>query len=127
MDPIADMIIRIKNAGESRKDTVAFPYSNLKASICKTLLDSGYIKSLVIKGKIAKSIEVGLIYNGKFPKIQGVKRLSKPSRRLYKASSDLRPVKRGYGSLIMSTPKGIMVGEHARKSKVGGEALFEIW
>jgi len=127
-DPIADMIIRLKNAGEANRDIVSFPYSKLKFEICSVLEKEGFVKSVAKKGKkITKSIEVELLYNDKFPRIEGVKRVSKPSRRVYKKSGDLRPVKSGFGALILSTPAGIVTGKEARKGKMGGEALFEIW
>ncbi len=128
-DPIADMIIRIKNGGESHKDIVSIPYSNLKFEICNTLLKHGIIASVAKKGKkVTKSIEVGLIYeDGDLPRIQGVKRVSKPSKRVYRKASEIKPVKSGYGNLILSTPQGLMTDVEARKAKVGGEALFQIW
>jgi len=128
-DPIADMIIRFKNAGESQKDLVLFPYSKLKYEICVLLAKEGLIKSVAKKGKKTRSIEVELLYGGpdNLPRIQDVKRVSKPSRRVYKKATELRPVKNGYGSLILSTPKGILTDVTARKDKIGGEALFEIW
>ena len=127
-DPISDMIIRLKNAGQSQKDSVVFPYSKLKYEICVALEKEGFIKSIAKKGKKMRSIEVDLNYGADTsPRIQDVKRISKPSRRVYKKAAELRPVKNGYGSLILSTPKGIITDVMARKEKVGGEALFEIW
>ncbi len=125
-DPISDMIIRIKNAGESRKETLVFPYSKLKMEICSVLEKKGFIKSASKKGKKTKMIEVVLV-EGREPHIRGVKRVSKPSRRIYKKYSELRPVKNGYGALVLSTPKGIMTNLEAKKDRLGGEALFEIW
>lgn len=128
MDPIADMIVRIKNATDSKKESVVFSYSKLKLAILDVLLKEGYIKSFGKKGKkVVKFIEVGLIYNGKEPRINGVKRISKSSKRIYFGNKDIRKVKNGLGNLILSTPKGIMTDKMAREQKVGGEALFEIW
>lgn len=127
-DPIADMIIRLKNAGASRKDSVSFPYSKLKESICEVLNREGFIGSFEKKGKtVAKSIEVELLYPNDNPKIEGVRRVSKPSRRFYVGAKEIRRVKNGFGMLILSTPLGIKTGEEARKEQVGGESLFEIW
>jgi small subunit ribosomal protein S8 len=127
-DPISDMIIRIKNAGNSHKESLSFPYSNLKFEICSLLQKEGFIKSAAKKGKkIAKSIEVELVTEGKLPHIQGVKRVSKPSRRVYRKYDEIRPIKNGYGRLVLSTPKGLLTDISARKQKVGGEALFQIW
>ncbi|HEY4489773.1 MAG TPA: 30S ribosomal protein S8 [Candidatus Paceibacterota bacterium] len=125
-DPISDMVVRLKNADRARRQVVSFPYSQLKEKICEILQKEGFVKSFSKKGKkIAKTIEVEL--NSESKKIKGVKRISKPSRRIYFKSSGLRPVKSGYGVLVISTPKGIMTGKEARKVRTGGEALFEIW
>ncbi|PIQ66761.1 MAG: 30S ribosomal protein S8 [Candidatus Zambryskibacteria bacterium CG_4_9_14_3_um_filter_40_16] len=126
-DPIADMITRIKNAGESRKDSLTLPYSKLKMEIGSVLEKQGYVKSATKKGKKTKIIEIELLYQNDLPRIQNVKRVSKPSRRIYKKSTEIRQVKNGYGSLILTTPKGIKTGIEARKEHLGGEALFEIW
>jgi small subunit ribosomal protein S8 len=128
MDPISDMIVRIKNATASKKESVVFPYSKLKLSICDVLFKDGFIKSFGKKGKkIAKFIEVVLIYEDEISKIHGIERVSKTSKRIYQKSKDLRKVKGGLGALIISTPKGIMTDRMAREANVGGEALFKIW
>lgn len=128
MDPLSDMIVRIKNAAESKKESVVFPYSKLKLAILDVLLKEGYVKSFGKKGKkVVKFIEVVLAYDGKDAKITGVKRVSKTSKRIYVGSKEIRRVKNGLGSLILSTPKGIMTDKAAKEAKVGGEALFEIW
>lgn len=128
MDPISNMIVMIKNASDSRKESVVFPYSKIKLAILDLLQKEGFIKSFGKKGKkVVKFIEVGLLYSGKEPRINGVKRVSKTSKRVYVGSKEIKKVKNGLGSLIMSTPKGIMTDKMAREAKVGGEALFEIW
>lgn len=128
-DPVGDFIIHLKNAGAVKKESVSLPYSKFKFAIAQKLEEKGYIKGTNRRGKKAKKcIEVELVYdeNGK-PKIHGVSRISKPSKRIYRSISYIRPVKYGKGSLILSTPKGILTGEEARKENVGGEALFSIW
>lgn len=128
MDPISNMIVMIKNASDSRKESVVFPYSKIKVAILELLQKEGFIKSFGKKGKkVVKFIEVGLSYAGKEPRINGVKRVSKTSKRVYQGFKEIKKVKNGLGSLIMSTPKGIMTDKMAREAKVGGEALFEIW
>jgi small subunit ribosomal protein S8 len=129
MDPIADMIIRIKNAYDSRKDSVVFPHSNIKMAILDVLLKNGYIKSFGKKGKrVVKFIEVGLLYKPDgLPAVSGVERVSKFSQRIYHKVHEIRKVKNGFGSLVLTTPKGIMTDKMAREAKVGGEALFKIW
>ena len=127
-DQIGDMIVQIKNASDSKKESVVFPYSKLKLAILDTLFQSGFIKSFGKKGKkIAKFIEVVLVYEDGSPRIKGVERVSKASKRIYHKSKDIRKVKSGMGSLILSTPKGIMTDKTAKEAKVGGEALFKIW
>ncbi len=127
-DPIADMIIRMKNASDSKKESVVFPHSKLKLAILDVLLKEGFIKSFGKKGKkIAKWIEVGLIYDDGASRISGVERVSKTSKRIYNKTKDIRKVKNGVGSLILSTPKGIMTDKMAKEAKVGGEAMFKIW
>jgi len=128
-DPIGDFIIRLKNASAVKKDVVVTPYSKLRFAVAQTLQKIGYIKQVTKKGKkIQKTIEVELQYNkeGGSP-IHGVERVSKPGRRMYFGSKEINPVKYGKGSLILSTPKGILTDVEARKEKVGGEALFKIW
>lgn len=128
-DPISDLIIQIKNAGSVKKESVTISLSNLKFAIAEKLAAKGYVKMPVKKGKkIAKFMEVGLIYmeDGR-PRITGVERLSKQSKRLYRSFKDIKQVKQGFGSLVLSTPKGILTDDEARNQKVGGEILFNIW
>jgi small subunit ribosomal protein S8 len=127
-DPIADMITRIKNAGSAGSSSVLVPYSKLKMSIAELLEKEGYIKSVGKKGKkIAKTIELGLIYNEGEPRVQGAERVSKFSKRVYQKAKGIRPVKNGYGLLVLTTPKGIISDTDAREQNVGGEVLFKIW
>lgn len=128
-DPVGDMINRIKNAGVVKKVSVSIPHSLLKMAVAEKLQEHGYISAVEKRGrKIRKSIEITVAYNDNgTPKIRGVKRISKPGRRMYASVKDIVPVKYGYGTAFLSTPKGIMTGEEARKGKVGGEMLFHIW
>ncbi len=128
-DKIADMLIRIKNAGTADKEFTLIPHSKLKASIAEALLKSGYITSVSSKGKKTKKvIEVGIAYDKEgAPKVKEVQRVSKLSCRVYYGYRDIRSIRNGYGILILSTPKGILTGDEARKENVGGEALFKIW
>ncbi len=128
MDPIADMIIRLKNAAMVGKAVVLVPHSNLKLSIAALLQREGFVGSVARKGKRGrKQLEITLRYDEKTPRLTGVRRVSKLSRRVYIGVRELKPVKRGFGRLILSTPEGILTGEEARKARVGGEALFQIW
>jgi small subunit ribosomal protein S8 len=128
-DPIGDFIIQIKNAGMVRKATVSVPYSKLKHAIADKLVDSGFVEGAEKLGqKVKKELKVTLKYNdsGKHF-IMGVKRVSKPGRRLYVGADQIFPVKFGKGKRILSTPAGILTGEEAKKKNVGGEDLFIIW
>jgi small subunit ribosomal protein S8 len=128
-DPIGDFIIRIKNAGAVGKEFVSIPHSKFKLAVAEKLKEVGYVKSVDKKGKkIKKTIDIFLSYekDGRH-KIKGVKRLSKPSRRIYKKSDDLHPIRYGHGAILISTPDGVMTGKEAKKAGLGGEALFEIW
>jgi small subunit ribosomal protein S8 len=127
-DPISDMIIRVKNANNAGKAAALIPYSKLKMEIMAVLEREGFVKAITKKGKkVRKFIEVELLYNGKTPRIRDISRISKPSRRIYLKIKDIKPIKHGYGRLLLSTPKGILTGQEAKKAKVGGEALFAIW
>lgn len=127
-DKIADMLIRIKNAGAAGHDTTQVPYSDLKYSIARALLKAGYVTSVDKKGKKTKKVlEIGIAYKDGVPKMREAHRVSKLSCRVYYGYRDIRPVRNGYGCLILSTPKGILTGEMARKEHVGGEPLFRVW
>ena len=122
------MIVRIKNAGAAGNETVLVPYSKLKMSIAELLEKEGYVKSVAKKGKrVAKSIEIALAYEDGEPCVQGAARVSKFSRRVYQKAKEIRPVKNGYGLLVLTTPKGIISDREAKSQNVGGEALFKIW
>ena len=128
MDTISNLIIKLKNAGNAGLDTVSLPYSKLKHSIVEVLKSEGFVKDLEVKTEKSKKVLiVSLFLENRVPKIKGVQRISKPSKRVYRRAADLRAVKNGYGALILSTSNGIMSGKNARKAKLGGEALFSIW
>lgn len=128
-DPVADFINRLSNAGAVKHANVSVPFSSFKYEIAQKLRDAGFVEQVEKKGKkIKKTIEVTLKYTPDGThKIEGVKRMSKPGRRLYKGAHEIVPVRYGHGALVLSTPHGIMTDKEARKAKVGGEALFEIW
>lgn len=128
-DTVGDFLVRLKNASAVKKHTLSIPYSAFKHAIAEKLKDAGYIQSIEKKGKkVRKTLDVTLKYDeaGK-PAIRGMKRVSKPGRRLYRSVREIIPVRYGHGNLFLSTPKGILTGKEAKKEKIGGEALFEIW
>ncbi len=129
MDPISDMFAKIKNALAVKKETVSISHSKVKMEIAKVLLRANCIKEISRRGKKnKKTIELVLSYdeNGK-GLITHINRISKPSRRVYFSLKEIKPVRRGYGMMIFSTPKGILTDKEARKEKVGGETIAEIW
>ncbi len=128
-DPISDMIIRMKNAAMAGNDVVSMPQSKIKLAIAEKLKQRGIVNSVATHGKNAsKSIELTFVRDEKgVYAFRDVLRISKPGRRVYFGASDIRPVMGGSGALLISTPKGVLFGDEARKEKVGGEPLFEIW
>lgn len=126
-DPIAAMLIMMKNAGNAEKASITVPFSKLKEAIALCLKDNGYAASVSKKTKKGHPVlEVGLMYKDGAPKVKDVERVSKPSRRMYMGHKDIRPFKNGYGVAVFSTPKGILADKDARKEQVGGEILFRI-
>ena len=128
-DPVGDLIVQITNAGAVRKESISVPYSMLKHAIADKLCEKGYVRSVEKSGKkVKKTLDITLAYNADGSAfVRGVKRVSKPGRRLYTNTTGIHAVKFGKGSMILSTPKGILTGEEARKEQVGGEQLFIIW
>ena len=128
MDQITDMLNRIRNAQAVLHPKIEIPFSNLKYEIAKILEKNGLIEKAVKNGKKEKrTIEITLKYENKEGVIAGLKRVSKPGQRIYLPSSSIRKVKGGYGLSIISTSKGLMTGQEAKKQKLGGEILCEIW
>ena len=123
-----DLLTKIRNAQGAKKESLKVPYSNMDMAVTELLAKRGYLESAVKKGRMPKRIiEIKLKYQDNRGVINGVKFLSVPSRRLYVGARTLRPVKQGYGLGVVTTPKGLMTNEEARKAKVGGQLLFEIW
>lgn len=128
VDPITDMLNRIRNAQAVLHPTVDIPFSNLKFEIAKILEKCGFIQKIERRGrKVKKFIEITLKYNDGMPAIFGLKRISKSGQRIYLKAKELKPVKGGYGMSIISTPGGLMTNKEARKKRLGGEVICEIW
>ena len=130
-DPIADLLTRIRNASSARHQKVAVPWSRLKESIVKVLIDEGYLKDQK-KVKAALGFGDELIIQLKFdresrPIIGGMKRVSTPGRRVYVGADAITPIRKGLGINILSTPKGILVDRNAKKANVGGELICSVW
>ena len=128
-DPIADMMTRIRNAGKAKFNSVDIPGSKMKVEIAKVFKNEGYIRNYkFIKDDKQGVLRVYLKYGSdQKSAIYRLTRTSKPSRRVYVKSKNIKPVYNGTGIAILSTSKGIMTDRQARKEKVGGELLCTIW
>ena len=127
-DPIADMLTRIRNANAVMHEKVDVPHSNLKDRLAEILKEEGYIANYkVVTDGNKKNIRVYLKYDGKERVIQGIKRISKPGRRVYSSVEDMPRVLSGLGIAIVSTSKGIVTDRVARRENVGGEILAFVW
>jgi small subunit ribosomal protein S8 len=128
-DPIADMLTRIRNAVSSKHDNVTMPSSKLKVAIAKVLKEEGFIRDFVIVQEQPRTmLKIDLSYTGrKEPVLSGIKRVSKPGLRVYVQKREIPRVLGGLGVAILSTPEGVMTGQHARQKSVGGEVLCYVW
>ena len=126
-DPVADMLTRIRNAHMVEKKEVNIPASNLKSAIASVMQQEGYIESFSVAGeKATKTLTVKLKYYDDKPVIDTLKRISKPSLRVYVKSTEMPSIMNGLGIVIVSTPKGVMTGQNAATQNVGGEVLCSI-
>jgi len=127
-DPITDMLNQIRNAKAVEKQEVSVLFSKLKNEIAGMLAKEGFIKDAkkVMKGK-TKMIKMSLQYDNGMPAIEGIKRVSKPGQRIYVKSINIKKVRGGFGISIISTPKGLMTNNEAKKAKLGGEVICEVW
>jgi small subunit ribosomal protein S8 len=131
-DRIGDFIIRLQNAAKIGKQEVVLPYSAHLAAIAKKLRELGFVTHVEVRAKgeseIKKELVVALAYDERgTSKLRGVKRISKPGRRLYVPFTDAHKVKGGTGARILSSSSGVITDAEARKNRIGGENLFEIW
>ena len=128
-DPIADMLTRIRNALMAKHEQVEMPSSKIKLEIARILKAEGYIKNFKIiqEGK-KEYLRIFLKYDeNKNPAIAGLERVSKPGRRVYVGVDDIPLVRRGLGIAIVSTSKGVLTDQQARKMRVGGEVICKVW
>lgn len=130
IDPIADMFTRIRNAQIVSFDSITFQYSNVKCEIAKILTNEGYINGYeIVNDDLNKRLlKLSLKYDkdGQ-PIIESIRRVSKPSRRVYTKKKDIYKVLNGFGTLILSTSKGILTGKDARLKNLGGEVIGEVY
>lgn len=128
-DPISDLLTRIRNATRARQEVVEIPASRIKEQICAVLKAEGYIDSYrVVEDAAQGRLQVKLRYSVEgAPVMHGIRRVSRPSLRVYVSCDEIRPVRSGLGVSILTTSKGVMTGRRARTEKLGGEVLCEVW
>ena len=130
-DPIADMLTRVRNASSAKLPTVVMPASKMKAALAETLKDCGFIQGYAVEdlGNNKKSLTISLKYKGKnsTPVIEGIRRVSKPSCRVYVSSTEIPRVLGGLGVAVLTTSQGLVTDRAARKLNIGGELLCYVW
>lgn len=128
-DPIADMLTRIRNGGHARLARVTLPESRLKREIARVLHDRGFIAGFASDGDPKKpTLSITLRYaSASQPIIEGIERVSRPSRRVYVRATEVPRVRSGGGIAILSTARGVLTDEQAREARVGGEVLAQVW
>ncbi len=126
-DPISDMLTRIRNAGRALLPVVELPHSKLKESIAHILRKEGYVAEVAVEGAPRKKLKLRLKYEGKRTVIEGLRRVSTPGLRRYVGAREIPRVLGGLGVAIVSTSRGIMSGNEARKLNLGGEVLCYVW
>lgn len=126
-DPISDMLTRIRNASAAGKAEVMLPFSNIKFAIAKVLSTEGYVGDVKKVEGTFPSLSIGIKYEADGPRIRNVKRVSKPGHRVYAKADELPRVLNDFGIAIVSTPNGIMTNREARKRRLGGEVICELF
>lgn len=130
MDTIANMLSQLKNASLVKKESLEVPYSKVNEAILKVIEAAGFIKKVSVfkeKDSVRKGLHIDLAYDAENqPMLRDAKRVSKPGRRMYAQTKEIKRVNSKFGVIVMSTPKGIMNGQDARKGKLGGEVICEI-
>lgn len=128
MDTVADFLSQIKNAQAVKKETVKVPFSNLRYKMAELLSENGFVGEVKKKGRDTnKSIIINLKYEDGRPKIEEMKRVSKPGQRIYKSADEIDEVRGGFGLGIISTSQGLLTDTEARKRHLGGEVLCKVW
>lgn len=123
-----DLLVKIQNAERAKKERLTVPFSIMDFAVAKVLAEGGYIKAAEKRVADKKNfIDIKLVSGAKSPAVSGFKVLSKPSRRVYADYRSLKPVRQGYGMGVLSTSKGTLSSKTAKKNKIGGEYLFQIW
>lgn len=127
-DPVSDMLTRIRNAILVSKTTVSMPHSNLKQSVAEILQKNGFLGEVSVSGEgVAKKLDIKINDDTANAKITEIARLSKPGKRLYAKASEIPVIKSGRGIVIVSTSKGVMTGDAAKKARIGGELICRVY
>lgn len=127
-DPIADMLARIRNALAVQKTHINVPYSRMKAAVAHLLKESDFISDVTVGGEgVSKSLTLTLHSENQPARISAIDRVSKPGRRYYVSSQEIPVIKRGRGIVIISTSKGLMTGETAKRQRIGGELICKVY
>ena len=127
MDPIADMLTRIRNGAKALRPVVEVPHSRIKERIAGILRKEGYLADCSVEGQRIKTLKLKLKYEGKKNVIAGLRRVSRPGLRSYVGADEIPRIRGGLGVMIISTPEGVMTGRQARKKNLGGELLCAVW
>lgn len=128
-DPIGDLLVRLKNGSQRRFETITVPTSKLKRAILEILRKEGYVNTIeegVVDGHPVLQVHLKYVGEGQ-PMITGLERVSRPGRRVYVGSEEIKKVRNGIGMSILSTSKGIMTDHESRKNHIGGEVLCSVW
>ena len=128
-DPIADLLPRIRNANRARKDTADVPWSKLKEAIARVLADEAFLRKVSVNDENGRKIlRVSLKYDEfRRPVMSGIRRVSRPSLRIYVGGRAIPVIRKGLGISVLSTPKGVIADRVARKENVGGEVICSVW
>lgn len=127
-DPVADLLARIRNAGQARHAELICPSSKLKLAVAKVLVDGGFLDAVSVEAQDGKPVlRIRLRYAEGRSLIDGMRRVSKPSRRVYVDVRHIPRVRRGLGIAVLSTPRGVLSDREAREHQVGGEVVCEVW
>lgn len=127
-DPVADLLARIRNGAAAKKLSITLPHSDFLEDIASVLAQEGYVSEVSVEEEDHKNLVIDLAYSEDgTPAISHSERLSRPARRRYLGVSEIPDIRGGRGTVVLSTPKGVLTGDKARQQHVGGEVLFEIW
>jgi len=127
IDPISDMLTRIRNGQRALLPSIEMPHSKIKESIAHILKKEGYVGEVTVEGKVPKKLKLKLKYQGKKGVVEGLKRVSSPGLRNYVGATEIPRVLGGLGISILSTPEGVMSGTQAKQKNLGGELLCYVW